>query len=105
MILDYERALKITLPAARIAIAKRLKRDHHMNQMAIAGALGVAQAAVNKYLNGRYSAVVMATERRIVRLGLDRQAARKLLQDGDKRREIIDRLASDRKLVEPILRR
>jgi predicted transcriptional regulator len=63
----------------RIAVAFSLLNEHGFRQADVAHALGIAQAEVSKYLNGRYSAKVarlrVAVERsgihlRIVRLAI-----------------------------------
>ncbi len=56
----YERATKEVVPAARLAIARELKARYNMTEGNIAKILGVAQAAVSKYLNGNYSETVSA---------------------------------------------
>ena len=54
----YERASDEIIPAARVAIARTLKEKYGMNESRIAEILGVAQAAVSKYLNNKCSASV-----------------------------------------------
>ena len=60
MVNGYERAANEVVPAARIVIAKQLKSRYNMTESSIAGVLGVAQAAVSKYLNGKCSPTVAA---------------------------------------------
>ena len=55
---EYERASKKIVPAARIVIARQLKEKYNMTESHIAEILGVAQAAVSKYLNNKYSSPV-----------------------------------------------
>ena len=52
---DYGRADKEIIPAARLFIATVLKKRYNMTEQEIADRLGVAQAAVSKYLNGKSS--------------------------------------------------
>lgn len=52
---SYEKAIKSTIPAIRTTVAIELKRKHHMNETEIAKILGIAQAAVSKYLSGSRS--------------------------------------------------
>ncbi len=58
MINGYERASKEIVPAVRIVIAKELKIRYNMTESRIAEILGIAQAAVSKYLSGNYSELV-----------------------------------------------
>ncbi len=44
-----------TVPAARVIIAKTLVGKHKLSESEVAKRLGVAQAAVSKYVNGKYS--------------------------------------------------
>ncbi|MDE1851182.1 MAG: hypothetical protein KGH69_00645 [Candidatus Micrarchaeota archaeon] len=61
----YEIAAKEVIPAVRALIAKELKEKYGMKEVDIAQRLSVAQAAVSKYLAGRYSAKVKALRDRI----------------------------------------
>lgn len=72
MLADCEKAIKFTLPAVRIAVASALVREHKFRQAEAARVLGVAQAEVSKYLNGRYSARV-----RRLRIGVERSGIHK----------------------------
>ncbi|MGC8538718.1 MAG: transcriptional regulator [Candidatus Micrarchaeia archaeon] len=58
----YETAQKEIIPAVRLYIAKTLNEQYKMKQENIAGILGVAQAAVSKYLAGKYSEKIKKTE-------------------------------------------
>ncbi len=51
----YEMASKSVIPAARLRLARELKGRYNLTESRIASILGVAQAAVSKYLNGEYS--------------------------------------------------
>ena len=55
MIEGYEKAAKTIIPAARLRLARELKVRYNLTEGRIASILGVAQAAVSKYLNGNYS--------------------------------------------------
>ncbi|MDE1861170.1 MAG: hypothetical protein KGH72_05665 [Candidatus Micrarchaeota archaeon] len=55
MLNGYERATKEIVPAVRLLIARELKEKYRMKETEIANRLGVAQAAVSKYLSGKYS--------------------------------------------------
>ena len=77
----YIRATNMVVPAARAIISKELKHRYKLTETEIAGYLGIAQAAVSKYLKGRYSERIKAIEKGIdigpVRGYLDRIAAGK----------------------------
>jgi predicted transcriptional regulator len=102
---NYEKAMKSTIPAVRAAVAGDLKRKHKMSETEIARKLGIAQAAVSKYLSGNYSPKIGK---------LARFAASKHLQEGVVRAILakngmeevmnqIDKAASDRQLVRKAL--
>lgn len=55
MVSECDRFIKTAIPAIRIAVAELLKAKYKMGQAEIAKKMGVTQAAVNKYLNGKYS--------------------------------------------------
>ena len=51
----YEVAVKEITPAVRLLIARELKAKYNMREKDIAKRLNIAQAAVSKYLSGKYS--------------------------------------------------
>jgi predicted transcriptional regulator len=57
LVSDCEKIIKATLPSIKIAVAKALARDN-IKQERIAACLGISQAAVNKYIKGKYSATL-----------------------------------------------
>ena len=70
--MDCDRAMRIVVPAMRVAVAKKLS-ERGMSQVEIAKRLGVAQAAISKYLNSDYSKRIAALERLIARHKLERR--------------------------------
>jgi predicted transcriptional regulator len=60
----YETATNEILPAIRSYIAKELMK-HGMSEEKIANLLGVAQAAISKYVNEKYSEKVKEIESKI----------------------------------------
>jgi len=68
--MECEDITKIILPAVRINMAEQMRDKYHMKQQEIASRLGVAQVAVSKYLNGRYSRPVGELKERINARGL-----------------------------------
>ena len=59
MVSECDRMMKAAIPAVRIAVATLLSKKYLMSQKNIADRLGITQASVNKYLNGRYSKKIM----------------------------------------------
>ncbi|MCW1301488.1 MAG: helix-turn-helix domain-containing protein [Candidatus Nanoarchaeia archaeon] len=55
--------IKYFIPAIRARVAKILVKEYNMTQMEIASLLGISQAAVSKYLSGKYGNVVKQLER------------------------------------------
>jgi predicted transcriptional regulator len=55
MLIPCEVAVKYFIPATRASIAKILVNKYNFSQPEIALKLGITQAAVSKYLNGKYS--------------------------------------------------
>jgi predicted transcriptional regulator len=58
MIFPCEVTLKRFVPAVKARTARILSEKYGFSQMEIAGALGLTQAAVSKYLAGKYGADV-----------------------------------------------
>lgn len=55
MLSGYEKAYKEIIPAARAALIIELKKKYDIKEEAISKYVGITQAAISKYLNGRYS--------------------------------------------------
>ena len=53
MLLPAEIEARASVPAIRALVARKLVKEHRMNQQDIAKALGLTQAAVSNYLRGR----------------------------------------------------
>lgn len=58
MFAGYEKAYKEVIPAARAALIQELKTRYNIKEDAISEYLGMTQAAISKYVNGKYSARV-----------------------------------------------
>ena len=56
MLLPTEIEARTSVPAIRALVARKLLKEHRMNQQDIAKALGLTQAAVSNYLRGRRGA-------------------------------------------------
>ncbi|MDE1767940.1 MAG: hypothetical protein KGH64_04195 [Candidatus Micrarchaeota archaeon] len=61
----YERASNEIVPAMRLVIARELKVRYNMTESRIAQILGVAQAAISKYLNENYSERIKNTSENV----------------------------------------
>ena len=68
----YERASDEIVPAVRLVIAMELRSRYNMTEERIASILGVAQAAVSKYLNGKSSQTVKDISGQIDRAKISR---------------------------------
>jgi len=101
MLASCEQALRLTLPAVRIAVAERLSL-RGMKQEEIARLLGVAQPAVSKYLNHKYSSKVARIERLIKEEGLEGEVVQMVFKHKSKNEisKNIDRTASHGILVQ-----
>lgn len=105
MYLDCDRAMRIIVPAMRVAVAKKLG-EQGMPQVEIAKRLGVAQAEVSKYLNGGYSGKIAALERAISRRKLEKRIVELAIKGRRKEMEAaINRLALDSRTVRSALKR
>lgn len=51
MLTNYERVMKVFLPAFRLKAAHMMVKDYKITQQRAAAILGTTQAAVSKYLN------------------------------------------------------
>ncbi len=76
MSIGYERAAKEIIPAIRSAIAKELKNKYKIKEEEIAKYLGIAQAAVSKYISGKYSKKVSEIEEMLDKKMIEHYAGR-----------------------------
>ncbi len=51
----YEKAYKEVIPAARAALIQELKTRYNIKEEAMSEYLEMTQAAISKYINGKYS--------------------------------------------------
>ncbi len=96
MVSECDSVIRQAIPAVRIAVAKLLKAKYKMGQAEIANRMGITQAAVNKYLNGRYSDKIKRIATGIKAEGFDKKIAA-MIASGKKVslvNENIDRAAS-----------
>jgi len=54
---------KQIIPAVRVKVTKKLYKDHNFNQEEIAEKLGITQAAISKYLSGKYTEDIKKLEK------------------------------------------
>lgn len=73
---EYTLAVSTIIPAVRASIAKELTNKHGMKEEKIADALGVAQAAVSKYLSSKYSKRIAVTEAKLDRNMIEAHSAK-----------------------------
>lgn len=99
---NYEKLVKNTIPAVRIAVSITLKEKYNMSETQIAKRLGIAQAAVSKYLSGNYSPRIGKLVK-FVQLGRLQDQIVKAIMAGEEEEEIlnrIDKTASNKRLIE-----
>jgi len=70
----YEEAAHGTVPAIRASLSVALAKKYKMSECEIAEALGITQAAVSKYLSGKYSSKIKRLQARISKSMLDEGA-------------------------------
>lgn len=100
-----ERAMRITIPAVRAAISYTLSRKHGMKETEIAKRLGIAQAAVSKYLAGKYSKKVGKLMDLVMQRNLEKEAVKAALfgKTGASVESYVERIASNKELVRAVL--
>lgn len=76
MELECSSITRFVLPAVRASVAESMRKKYSYNQQEIAEMLGIAQVAVSKYMNGRYSKHVAEIKKYIISNGLDREVIR-----------------------------
>lgn len=81
---ECRRISRAILPAVRASIAEIMYSRYRWRQQRIADGLGVAQVAISKYLNGRYSKEVLKMKNYIRDNGLGNEIAKRLAQGRDK---------------------
>ena len=57
MLLPSEIEVRTSVPAIRALVARKLVKEHRMNQQDVAKALGLTQPAVSNYLRGRRGSI------------------------------------------------
>ena len=62
---SYEVAVKQVIPAARLSIIRSLNSKYRLNETQISRIMGISQAAVSKYLSGKYSDGVVHMEKMV----------------------------------------
>ncbi|MDE1870719.1 MAG: hypothetical protein KGI06_00580 [Candidatus Micrarchaeota archaeon] len=104
---NCEKAIKLTIPALRIAVSRSLSSEHGMSETEIAKILGVAQASVSKYLTGRYSAETKGLVKEIMADNLQHRIVKAITggAGATETAKIIDSVASDSRLVDAALGR
>jgi hypothetical protein len=62
MMMPCESVVKLFIPAIRAGVTKELYKTYNFNQVEIAKKLGITQAAVSKYIAGKYSKEIKSLE-------------------------------------------
>ncbi len=75
MISGYEKAYKEMVPAARAALILELKKKYNIREETISRYLGITQAAISKYVNGKYSARIKEIAEKMDRKIIEEYAA------------------------------
>lgn len=103
---DCEKALKLTIPALRVAASESLSEKYGMSETDIAKRLGVAQAAVSKYLSRNYSDKIKRVVAIIKSRRLHKEIVKAVLADKSTKQvaELMDRIASEKRLVDLTLK-
>ncbi len=78
----YAIAVSTIIPAVRASVAKELTNRYRMKEEKIADVLGVAQAAVSKYLASKYSKKIAELESKLDRSMIESLSAK--IADGNK---------------------
>jgi predicted transcriptional regulator len=103
---NCEKAVKITIPAIRVAVSRSLSGKYKMSETEIAKRLGIAQAAVSKYLSGKYSTKIATVVRAIEANRLHRKIVEAVIahKSLEEISDLTDSIASERKLVDIALK-
>lgn len=94
-----EKAAKATLPAVRSIAVGILSREYSLKQSEISERLGIAQAAVSKYMNRNYSDRVSKTISALNSIGIDKNIKRALNKNKDTGNELM-KIAVSKKVLE-----
>lgn len=94
MLMPCEVMIKSFLPAIRASITKELSSQHKWNQIDIAKELGVTQAAVSKYLSGKYANSIKTLEdtKEVKKIG--RELALKISTKKASKAEVVDHICT-----------
>ncbi len=96
-----EGMVKRAIPAIRFALSNLLHDDYGMNQTEISATLGITQASVNKYLNGKCAPGVLVAGRILMHNSTVAAATKRIASLGKKgagpreTTDIIDKLAAN----------
>ncbi|MCW6160755.1 MAG: hypothetical protein LVQ97_01040 [Candidatus Micrarchaeales archaeon] len=94
-----EKAAKATLPAIRSIAVGILSSEYSLKQSEISKRLGIAQAAVSKYMNKDYSDRVGKTITALNSIGIDKSVKKALTKNKDVSNELM-KIAVSKKVLE-----
>jgi predicted transcriptional regulator len=103
--LDCEAASRLTVPAFRVAVARKLIREYGLSQNRVAALMGVRQASISKYLSSPRSDALGITAAYIASRGLEDRLV-KMALSGIKKPTIsaaLEKAASDPYLLRHVL--
>jgi predicted transcriptional regulator len=94
--------MKLTIPAVRAAVARSLVKDHGMSEVDVADGFGIAQAAVSKYLNGKYSEKTKKVVSLLTSKGMHEEIVEAFMEKkrADYISALVDKVASSRALMD-----
>ena len=61
----HDKIVKELLPAVKLKVSKEMARNHNLTQTEIANMIGITQAAISKYINGKYSKKLQYMESKV----------------------------------------
>ncbi len=101
-----ERAMRFTIPAVRAAVSETLSKDYGMKETQIAKKLGIAQAAVSKYVGHKYSKRIGLIRELIQSRGLEVQIVKSIMANAENEKVLglVDSVASNDYVVQNALK-
>ncbi len=94
MLMPCEIMMKSFLPAIRASVTKELSSQHKWNQTEIAKTLGVTQAAVSKYLSGKYAKNIKILEETKEVKNIGKEIASNVATKNASKMEVVDHICT-----------
>lgn len=101
MYTNCAKIFRLTVPAVKATVARDLTLKHRLSEKRIAKSLGIAQPAISKYLNGKYSREAGLFEDLIRSNPSYRRIITAVVSDKNPHEisQMIDRVAAERRVV------